>query len=58
MNMPVYAEQEFTLEQFTSKRISDAKFYACNFSQTDLTETQFLLSIAYVQFLMMLMWLW
>ncbi|EHK0248510.1 pentapeptide repeat-containing protein, partial [Salmonella enterica] len=41
MNMPVYAEQKFTLDQFTGKKISDAKFYACDFSETDLTETQF-----------------
>ncbi|MFP2268011.1 pentapeptide repeat-containing protein [Citrobacter braakii] len=41
MNMPVYAEQKFMLDQFTGKKISDAKFYACDFSETDLTETQF-----------------
>ncbi|HCH9110786.1 TPA: pentapeptide repeat-containing protein [Salmonella enterica] len=39
--MPVYAEQKFMLDQFTGKKISDVKFYACDFSETDLTETQF-----------------
>ena len=41
MNMPVYAEQKFMLDQFTGMKISDVKFYACDFSETDLTETQF-----------------
>lgn len=41
MNMPVYVEQKFMLDQFTGKKISDVKIYACDFSETDLTKTQF-----------------
>ncbi|EHJ4202533.1 Qnr family pentapeptide repeat protein [Salmonella enterica] len=42
MNIQNYVEKKLTLNQFTGEKVSDAKFFSCDFSETDLTETQFI----------------
>lgn len=42
MPIQLYEEEKFSCNQLTGKKIADVKFYACDFSETDLTETQFI----------------
>lgn len=42
MKIENYEALKFTFNQFTGEKISGVKFYSCDFSKTDLTETKFI----------------